>query len=231
MLSQKPKLIRSFASDGHTNIYKRRVSLNIIQKEQNKFGRKFSFKIENESGEQNQSSPKLIGILTVLRCIFGLNLVGKIRLSCYNWPWRSIIPKNNRDLNQGLLHFWSKFGDSSLNEWWVIVRTRQWLIHTRTHKHTDTQTQTQATTIPEGQNWLRVKKTIKMYVLQGTTIGFTQKYGHKTSRRADINLRFISHIRFTTWIRHCCLLINEYKMHIEYREGYTDIYRVIGITI
>ena len=69
----------------------------------------------------------------------------------------SIIPKNNRDLNQGLLHLCSKFGDSSLNEWWVIVRTSPWLIHT--HKHTDTQTQ--ATTIPKGQNWPRVKTPLR----------------------------------------------------------------------
>ena len=27
-----------------------------------------------------------------------------------------IAPQNNRDLNQGLLHLWSKFGDPSLNE-------------------------------------------------------------------------------------------------------------------
>ena len=86
---------------------------------------------------------------------------GKIWLSSWIWPWRSrsIIPKNNRHLNQGLLHLCSKFGDSSLNEWWVIVRTSPWLTHThtdtRTHGHTDTQTQ--ATTIPEGQNWPRVK--------------------------------------------------------------------------
>ena len=32
-------------------------------------------------------------------------------------------PKNNRDLNQGLLHLWSKFSDPSLNGWWVIART------------------------------------------------------------------------------------------------------------
>ena len=75
MLSQKPKLIRSVASDGLTNIYKRRVSLNIYKKGANKFGRKIGFKIENESEDQNQSSPKLIGILTVLRCMFGPNLV------------------------------------------------------------------------------------------------------------------------------------------------------------
>ena len=63
---------------------------------------------------------------------------GEIWLSSWIWPWRSwsIIPKNNRDLNQCVLHLWSKFGDPSLNEWWVIVRTNSWLIDT----HTDTQT-------------------------------------------------------------------------------------------
>ena len=30
---------------------------------------------------------------------------------------------NNRDLNQGILHLWSKFGDPSLNGWWVIAWT------------------------------------------------------------------------------------------------------------
>ena len=75
MFSQKPKLIRSVASDGLTNIYKRRVSLNIYKKGANKFGRKIGFKIENQSEDQNRSSPNLIiEILTVLRCIFGPNL-------------------------------------------------------------------------------------------------------------------------------------------------------------
>ena len=75
MFSQKPKLIRSVASGGLTNICKQRVSLNIYKKGANKSGRKIGFKIENESEDQNQSSPKLIGILTVLRCIFSPNLV------------------------------------------------------------------------------------------------------------------------------------------------------------
>ena len=46
---------------------------------------------------------------------------------------------NNKHLNQGVLHLWSKFGDSSLNGWWVIVRTSKWLIHTHRHmdRHTD----------------------------------------------------------------------------------------------
>ena len=77
---------------------------------------------------------------------------GKFWLLSSIWPWssRSIVPKNNRDLNQGLLHLWSKFGDSSLNGWWVIARTSWWLTDRHTHTHT------QATTIPEGQNWPRV---------------------------------------------------------------------------
>ena len=78
---------------------------------------------------------------------------GKFWLWSTIWPWRSrsIIPQNNRALNQGFWHLWSKFGDPSLNGWWVIARTNSWLTDTRTHTHT------QATTIPEGQNWPRVK--------------------------------------------------------------------------
>ena len=78
---------------------------------------------------------------------------GKFWLLSSIWPWssRSIAPRNNRDLNQGLLHLWSKFGDSSLNSWLVIARTSWWLTDRHTHTHT------QATTIPEGHNWPRVK--------------------------------------------------------------------------
>ena len=49
----------------------------------------------------------------------------------------SINPQNNRDLNQGLLHLWSKFGDPSWNGSWVIARTSSWLTHGRTHTQTD----------------------------------------------------------------------------------------------
>ena len=81
MFSQKPKLIQSVASDCLTNIYKRRVSFNIYNKGANKFGRKIGFKIEKESEDQNKSSAKLIGILTVLKCIFGPNLVILARIA------------------------------------------------------------------------------------------------------------------------------------------------------
>ena len=62
---------------------------------------------------------------------------GKFWLWSSIWPWRSrsIIPQNNRALNQGLLHLWSTFGDHSLNGWWVIARTNSWLTDTRTHTH------------------------------------------------------------------------------------------------
>ena len=41
-------------------------------------------------------------------------------------------------LNQGLLHLWSKFGDPSLNGWWIIARTSSWLTDTHTHTYTHT---------------------------------------------------------------------------------------------
>ena len=87
---------------------------------------KFDFQVKFDLEGQSQSSPKTIGTLTKVLCIF--------------------VPI---------------FFDSSLNEWWVIVRRSPWLIHThtdtRTHGYTDTQTQ--AMTIPERQNWPRVKTT------------------------------------------------------------------------
>ena len=115
------------------------------------------FEIKNWIEDQFQSSPKSVGIWTVLRCIFVPNLeivtsIGgelwhaqvqngiKVWLWSSIWPWRSwsIIPQNNRALNQDLWHLWSKFGDPSLNGWWVIVRTNSWLMDTRTHTHIHT---------------------------------------------------------------------------------------------
>ena len=40
----------------------------------NEFGRKTGFKIENEFEDQDQSIPKLAGILKKRRCIFGKKL-------------------------------------------------------------------------------------------------------------------------------------------------------------
>ena len=60
------------------------------------------------------------------------------------WLWSSIWPSRSRSI-------------IPQNGWWVIARTNSWLTDTRTHTHT--YTHTQATTIPEGQNWPRVKVT------------------------------------------------------------------------
>ena len=51
------------------------VSLNIYKNSANKFIRKTGFKIENEIEDQDQSIPKLIGILTQVFCTFCPNLV------------------------------------------------------------------------------------------------------------------------------------------------------------
>ena len=84
------------------------------------------------------------------------------------WPWRSrsIAPKNNRDLNQGVLLLWTKFGDPSLNGWWIIAQTISWLTDTQTHRHT------QATTIPEGQNWPRVKTADNLQKMSKRFVGY-----------------------------------------------------------
>ena len=59
---------------------------------------------------------------------------------------------NNRESNQSGLHFWSNFGGSSWNRWQIMTRTPQsWYADAHTDRHM------QATTMPEGQNWPRVK--------------------------------------------------------------------------
>ena len=106
------------------------------------------FEIKNWIEVQFQSSPKLVGIWTVQmmhfcfkfrNCNFNWRWVMVWTSSkwgkCSIWPWRSwsIVPQNNRALNQGI---WSKFGDPSLNGWWIIARTSSWLTDTRIHTHT-----------------------------------------------------------------------------------------------
>ena len=114
------------------------------------------FEIKNWIEDQFQSSPKLVGIWTVQRCIFVPNLEIVISIGGESWPGQAqnginfdfevkfdlegqcqSPPKNNRVLNQGLSHLWSKFGDPCLNWWWVIARTSSWLTHGRTDTQTD----------------------------------------------------------------------------------------------
>ena len=74
-VSQSSHESRSVTSDGLTKCIQAMVSLNIYKNSANKFGRKTGFKIENEIEDQDQSIPKLIGILTQAFCTFGPNLV------------------------------------------------------------------------------------------------------------------------------------------------------------
>ena len=136
------------------------VSLNIYKNRANKFSRKTGFKIENEIEDQNQSIPKLIKILTPVFCTFGPNVVilawTSDELSCrqaqngvnfdlkLNLTLKVTVnhPQNNTDLNQGLYHLWSKFGDPSLNGWGVITQTSWgWCTHTDTHTNRHRQLQ------------------------------------------------------------------------------------------
>ena len=71
---------------------------------------------------QGQSHPKTIEILTKVFCISGPICSSNFCAYAY---------KNNKDLNQGLLHICSQFGDPSLNGSWVIARTILWLMQTR----------------------------------------------------------------------------------------------------
>ena len=50
-------------------------------------------------------------------CISSTGEARKFHILSKIWPRRSksIAPQINRDLNQGILHLWSKFGDPSLN--------------------------------------------------------------------------------------------------------------------
>ena len=87
--------------------------------------------VRDDRGDHNTRRPKLAS---------GKNHVWGDDRSSRKWLMtssRSITPQNNRHLNQGVLHLCFKFGDSTLNGWWVIVRTSKWLIHTQTHTHTD----------------------------------------------------------------------------------------------
>ena len=104
---------------------------------------------------QAQSTPKTTWILTKVVCTSGLNLVvlawtgdvlsrGQAQ-NVVNFDFevkfdlegQGQSTQNNRDLDQGLLHLWSKFGDPSWHGWWVIARTSSRLTHGRTHTQTD----------------------------------------------------------------------------------------------
>ena len=151
------------------------VSLNIYKNNANKFIRKTDFKIENEIEDQDQSIPKLIGILTQVFCTFCPNLVILAwtgdELSCreaqngvtfdfevkFDLEGQGQSPPKTIGI---LTKVFYTYGPNLV----ILARTGDELSRGqasdyRTHGRTDGRThrQTQATTIPEGQNWPRVK--------------------------------------------------------------------------
>ena len=150
------------------------ISLNIYKNSANKFGRKTGFKIKNEIEDQYQSILKLTGISTELRCIIGQNLeiltstgggwsCGQAQ-NCANFDFQVKFDLEGQGQSTpktiGIL---TKLFCMSGSNLVILARTsdklsrgqaRDW----RPHE------QTQATTIPEGQNWPRVKTTKIKYL-------------------------------------------------------------------
>ena len=140
------------------------VSLNIYKNSANKFGRKTGFKIEND---QDQSIPKLKGILTELRCIFGQNLeiltsiggewsCGQAQNSV-NFDFEVKFDLEGQDQSTPkIIGILTKMFCMSGSNFVILVGTSNKLSR-RQARDWRPHEQTQATTIPEGQNWPRVK--------------------------------------------------------------------------
>ena len=136
------------------------VSLNINKNRANKFGRKTSFKIENEFEDQDQSIPKFTGILTELRCIFGQNL--EILLTSTGGKWLYGQAQNSVNFDFQVEFDLEGQGESTLKtkriltKMFCIAGTSNKLSRGQAHDWRPHE-QTQAMTIHEGQNWPRVK--------------------------------------------------------------------------
>ena len=129
------------------------------------------FEIKNWIEDQFQSSPKLVGIWTVLTCIFVPNL--EIVTSIGGELWHGKV-QNGVNFDFGVQFDLEGHDQSSHKTIGILTKVfyisgpnlvilaetgdelsrgqaRDWRTDGHTHR------QTQATTIPEGQNWLRVK--------------------------------------------------------------------------
>ena len=153
----------------HSSIYNKNDANNIFSG-----WYKIGFEIKNEIEGQCQSSPKFSGILRVLRCIFGPNLeiLSGIGGEWWHGQARNMVIfyfEGEFDLEvQGQLPpktigILTKVFCSSGPNLVILAWMGDKLLHGqtsdhRTHRHTHRQTQ--ATTIPEGQNWPRVKTQI-----------------------------------------------------------------------
>ena len=149
------------------NTLQTNISLNIYKNSANKFGRKTGFKMKNEIEDQYQSIPKLTGILTELRCIIGQNL--EILTSTGGeWSWGQAQNCVNFDFQvkfdlegQGqstpkTIGILTKLFCMSGSNLVILAGTSDKLLRGQARDWRP-HGQTQATTIPEGQNWPRVK--------------------------------------------------------------------------
>ena len=84
---------------------------------------------------------------------------------------RSVTPQNNRDLNPGLLHLWSKFGGPSL----MSYGAEKQVINAHTDGRMDTQTDT-GNENARGQNWPRVKNNINGSICRKVYTGYRVSY-------------------------------------------------------
>ena len=143
------------------------ISLNIYKNSANKFGRKTGFKVKNEIEDQYQSIPKLTGIWTELRCIIGQNLeiltstggewsCGQVQ-NCVNFDFQVKFDLEGQGHSTpktiGILTKLLCMSGSSLV---ILAGTSDKLSRGQAHDWRP-HGQMQATTIPEGQNWPRVK--------------------------------------------------------------------------
>ena len=135
------------------------------------------FEIKNLIEDQFQSSPKLVGIWTVLRCIFVPNLQIVTSIGVVLWHGQA---QHGANFDFRVQFDFEGHGQSSHKTIGILTKvfyitgtnlvilaeTGDELSHGQAHDwHTDRHTgrQTQATTIPEGQNWPRVKTEANMY--------------------------------------------------------------------
>ena len=143
------------------------ISLNIDKNSANKFVKKSGLKIKKLVEDQYQSIPKLTEILTELRCIIGQNLeiltstggewsCGQAQI-CVNFDFQVKFDLEGQGQSTPkIIGILTKLFCMSGSNLVILARTsdklsrgqaRDWRPHG----------QTQATTIPEGQNWPRVK--------------------------------------------------------------------------
>ena len=118
------------------------------------------FETKNWIEDQFQSSLKLVGIWTVLRCLFVPNLEIVTSIGGESWHGQAQIgvnfkfevkfdlegqgqspPRTIGILAKDFYNLWPKFSDPSSHGWCVIARTSKCLPHTqtdgRTHRQTD----------------------------------------------------------------------------------------------